>query len=100
MAQKQADQGYTAGGMAKSPVEGSQQNTGPGGTFVNIFDNWQKRAIFICENSLICNFKIMRQSIKLISFVLIAICLIATGCSSSKKGMCGCPNQQGMVGYK
>ena len=41
------------------------------------------------------------QKIKKITLLfLIAVFLIATGCSSSKKGQCGCPNKQGMVGYK
>jgi hypothetical protein len=41
------------------------------------------------------------QLIKKITLLfLIAICLIATSCSSAKKGQCGCPNKQGMVGYK
>jgi hypothetical protein len=42
----------------------------------------------------------MKKSIKLISIALIAIALMVSGCSSSKKAFCGCPNQQGMVGYK
>ncbi len=37
---------------------------------------------------------------KLSILVLIGICLLATGCASSKKGQCGCPNKQGMVGYR
>jgi hypothetical protein len=44
------------------------------------------------------------QELKKISvLLLIAICLMAASCSSSKsfgkKGGCGCPNKQGMVGY-
>jgi hypothetical protein len=39
----------------------------------------------------------MKKIIKLTSLALIAIALIATGCSSSKKSTCGCA---GMVGYK
>jgi len=42
----------------------------------------------------------MQQIVKISSLLLLAITLIATGCSSSKKGQCGCPNKQGMVGYK
>jgi predicted component of type VI protein secretion system len=42
----------------------------------------------------------MQQIKKITLLFLIAACLIATGCSSSKKGQCGCPNKQGMVGYK
>ncbi|HQW83180.1 MAG TPA: hypothetical protein PK987_01895 [Ferruginibacter sp.] len=32
--------------------------------------------------------------------LIIATVLLAASCSSSKKGQCGCPNKQGMVGYK
>jgi hypothetical protein len=39
----------------------------------------------------------MKKIIKLTSLALIAIALVATGCSSSKKSTCGC---SGMVGYK
>lgn len=42
----------------------------------------------------------MQKIIKISSLLLIATCLVVTGCSSSKKGQCGCPNKQGMVGYK
>ena len=42
----------------------------------------------------------MQQITKITAVLIIAICLIATGCSSSKKGQCGCPNKQGMIGYK
>ncbi len=41
----------------------------------------------------------MKNSVKAISLLLIAITLVAAGCSSSKKSQCGCPNKQGMVGY-
>jgi hypothetical protein len=39
----------------------------------------------------------MKNIIKITFLALIAITLIATGCSSSKKSTCGCT---GMVGYK
>jgi hypothetical protein len=39
----------------------------------------------------------MKKIIKITSLALIAIALLATGCSSSKKSTCGCT---GMVGYK
>lgn len=38
----------------------------------------------------------MKKVLKLASILLIAITLVATGCSSSKKGHCSCA---GMVGY-
>lgn len=40
----------------------------------------------------------MKQIIKVISLVFIVAALTA-GCSSSKKGHCGCPGKNGMVGY-
>jgi hypothetical protein len=42
----------------------------------------------------------MQKTKKITLLFLIAISLVATSCSSSKKGQCGCPNKQGMVGYK
>jgi hypothetical protein len=39
----------------------------------------------------------MKTIIKVTSLALIALTLVATGCSSSKKSTCGC---SGMVGYK
>jgi hypothetical protein len=39
----------------------------------------------------------MKKIIKITSLALIAIALVATGCSASKKSTCGCT---GMVGYK
>lgn len=41
----------------------------------------------------------MKNLIKISALLLIAITLIATGCSSSKKGACGCPQKKGFVGY-
>ncbi len=40
----------------------------------------------------------MKQLIKLTLLVFV-ISVIVTGCSSSKKSQCGCPNKQGMIGY-
>ncbi len=40
----------------------------------------------------------MKQLIKLTLLVFV-ISVIATGCSSSKKSQCGCPNKHGMIGY-
>ena len=42
----------------------------------------------------------MERLFKISSLLLLAISLLGTGCSSSKKGQCGCPNKQGMVGYR
>jgi len=42
----------------------------------------------------------MQKTKRLSALLLIAVCLIAASCSSSKKAGCGCPNKQGMVGYK
>jgi len=42
----------------------------------------------------------MQHLKKLPLLLLLMACLFATGCASSKKGQCGCPNKQGMVGYK
>jgi hypothetical protein len=42
----------------------------------------------------------MQHLKKLSLLFFIMACVIATGCSSSKKGQCGCPNKQGMIGYK
>jgi hypothetical protein len=39
----------------------------------------------------------MKKIIKIASLALIAVALIATGCSATKKSTCGC---SGMVGYK
>ncbi len=52
------------------------------------------------ENSLFCIQKIMQQLKKISALLLVAICLLLASCSSSKKAGCGCPNKQGMVGYK
>jgi hypothetical protein len=41
----------------------------------------------------------MEKLIKISALLLIVITLIATGCSSSKKGSCGCPQKKGFVGY-
>lgn len=42
----------------------------------------------------------MERLFKISSLLLLAVCLLGTGCASSKKGQCGCPAKQGMVGYK
>jgi hypothetical protein len=52
--------------------------------------------MFISKKLLFCNI-IMQRIIKIASLALIAIALVATGCSSTKKSTCGCT---GMVGYK
>jgi hypothetical protein len=41
----------------------------------------------------------MRHITKLIMVVLVGVSLLFAGCSSSKKGQCGCPAKQGMIGY-
>jgi len=41
----------------------------------------------------------MQKLLKITLILTLLVSLIATGCSSSKKGQCGCPNKQGMVGY-
>jgi len=41
----------------------------------------------------------MKKTFKILSLLLIAGSLVLSGCSSSKKGSCGCPAKQGMVGY-
>jgi hypothetical protein len=42
----------------------------------------------------------MLQTKRISVLLLMAIFLIASGCSSTKKAGCGCPGKQGMVGYK
>jgi hypothetical protein len=42
----------------------------------------------------------MKKTILPIAILLLMLGALATGCSSSKKGFCGCPNQHGFVGYK
>lgn len=42
----------------------------------------------------------MKSTFKTVIILLLAVSLISTGCSSSKKVFCGCPNEHGMVGYK
>lgn len=43
----------------------------------------------------------MKQLNKLpLLLLIIATILLFASCASSKKGQCGCPNKQGMVGYK
>ncbi len=52
------------------------------------------------ENSLFCIQKIMQQFKKISALLLVVVSLLLASCSSSKKAGCGCPNKQGMVGYK
>ena len=42
----------------------------------------------------------MQQLLKKMLLLTLIVSLIATGCSSSKKGQCGCPAKTGFVGYK
>ena len=43
----------------------------------------------------------MNRLIKISAIVIIIVsCFAVSGCSASKKGQCGCPNKQGIVGYK
>jgi predicted component of type VI protein secretion system len=41
----------------------------------------------------------MKNLTKISALLLIVVTLFATGCSSSKKGACGCPQKKGFVGY-
>jgi hypothetical protein len=41
----------------------------------------------------------MKKIFKITILLTLTVGLAVTGCSSSKKGQCGCPNKQGMVGY-
>jgi hypothetical protein len=42
----------------------------------------------------------MKQLFKFTSIILIlSLLLAAAGCSSSKKGQCGCPQKTGFIGY-
>jgi len=43
---------------------------------------------------------IMKRFFAITIICILTTSLFVTGCSSSKKGQCGCPNKQGMVGYK
>ena len=52
--------------------------------------------MYVSKKLLFCIIN-MQKIIKITSLALIAIALVATGCSSTKKSTCGCT---GMVGYK
>jgi hypothetical protein len=41
----------------------------------------------------------MKKAANFAMILLLAVTLFASGCSSSKKSNCGCPNKKGMVGY-
>ncbi len=42
----------------------------------------------------------MKRIIRISTILLLASGLVLTGCSASKKGSCGCPAKQGIIGYK
>lgn len=42
----------------------------------------------------------MQRLFKITLLLTLIVSLIATGCSSSKKGQCGCPAKTGFIGYK
>jgi len=41
----------------------------------------------------------MKKLFKITILFTLTICLLVSGCTSSKKGQCGCPSKTGMVGY-
>ena len=41
----------------------------------------------------------MKNLNKLLVLFLLLVFIATAGCSASKKGNCGCPNQKGLVGY-
>ena len=41
----------------------------------------------------------MKNANKALWILLIVLAAFGNGCSSSKKGNCGCPNKKGLVGY-
>lgn len=41
----------------------------------------------------------MQKLFKITLLLIVATSLVFSGCSSSKKGQCGCPQKQGMIGY-
>lgn len=41
----------------------------------------------------------MKNLSKLLLFLLLVVFFATTGCSASKKSNCGCPTQNGMIGY-
>lgn len=42
----------------------------------------------------------MNRLHKIALIIIVLAALVTTGCSSTGKGHCGCPNKSGMVGYK
>jgi outer membrane murein-binding lipoprotein Lpp len=41
----------------------------------------------------------MQKLFKITVLLVVVFSLVITGCSSSKKGQCGCPSKTGMMGY-
>jgi predicted small lipoprotein YifL len=41
----------------------------------------------------------MKKLFKITLLLAMIVSLAITGCSSAKKGQCGCPSKTGMVGY-
>jgi hypothetical protein len=41
----------------------------------------------------------MKRYFTIALLIMLTVSLVVAGCSSSKKGQCGCPAKQGMVGY-
>jgi outer membrane murein-binding lipoprotein Lpp len=41
----------------------------------------------------------MQKLFKITVLLVVIVSLVITGCSSSKKGQCGCPSKTGMMGY-
>ncbi len=41
----------------------------------------------------------MQNLFKITLLLTLIVSLAVTGCSSSKKGQCGCPSKTGMIGY-
>jgi outer membrane murein-binding lipoprotein Lpp len=41
----------------------------------------------------------MQKLFKITVLLVVIVSLVISGCSSSKKGQCGCPSKTGMVGY-
>jgi len=42
----------------------------------------------------------MKHNTRYFVILLIAVVVLASSCSGSKRGFCGCPNEMGMSGYK
>jgi len=41
----------------------------------------------------------MKKLFKITILFALAVCLVFIGCTSSKKGQCGCPAKTGFIGY-